>query len=363
MSQIAAGSRSIDCDVHCAVPSTEAIAPYLSEEHWRDHVRITQFSGPGSLALTYPSWHPMLATDGAAITVDSVRSTVLRRSEIAIMQCFYGLESMTHPYLGPALARAVNCWLQREWLDADERLLGSIVVTPQRPAAAAEEIARTAADERFVQVLLPARVQQAYGDQRYWPIWEAAEAHGLPIAITFGGGMGLPPTPANWPSSFFEDYVVGTLGLQSHVTSLVVEGVFQRFPNLEVALFESGVSWLPPLLWRMDQNWKAVRTEAPWLKEAPSAYVRRHIKFGTAPLDLPSRRAHIPYLLEQLWSDELLLYCSDSPHRYEETFDELASCLDAEALDRVLWRNAFDLYRLERFVADGPEARQPEIVS
>jgi predicted TIM-barrel fold metal-dependent hydrolase len=38
----------------------------------------------------------------------------------------------------------------------------------------------------------------------------------------------------------------------SLMTSLVCNGVFDKFPSLQFAIIESGLSWLPHLLWRFD---------------------------------------------------------------------------------------------------------------
>ena len=35
----------IDCDVHGVVPAVEALIPYL-DEHWREVIATSQFSGP-----------------------------------------------------------------------------------------------------------------------------------------------------------------------------------------------------------------------------------------------------------------------------------------------------------------------------
>jgi predicted TIM-barrel fold metal-dependent hydrolase len=221
-------------------------------------------------------------------------------------------------------------------------------VTPQYPDLAVEEIERIAADRRFVQILLPARAPAGYGERRYWPILRAAERHGLAVAISFGGSTGTPPTPLNWLGSYYEEYNAATLNFQSHVMSLVMSGIFAECPALRIVCCESGWTWLPPFLWRMNQEWRAFRREVPWLKQLPpSGHVREHFRFTTQPFDAPATPEHLQYLLDQLGSDELLLYASDYPHRYAHGNGELLDALTAEQAERVRWANAWDLYRLD----------------
>jgi predicted TIM-barrel fold metal-dependent hydrolase len=340
--------RLIDCDVHCAVPSTAALAPYL-DEHWREFLRIGNLSVPPAVATTYPGWNPMVRTDGKEATLERLQAEALDQASLAILTCFYGLESFTHPYLATAMATAVNTWVQKEWLDQDERLLASAVVTPQYPEIAVAEIERVAEDPRFVQILVPA----PYGNQRYWPIWRAAAERGLPVALTFGGGTGTPPTPVNWLGSWFEEYGTAPLNFQSHVMSLAVSGIFDLYPDLRVIVMESGWTWLPALLWRMDQEWKAFQREVPWMTGPPSTYVRKHFRFTTGPTDAPPNAAHLGHVLEQLGSDELLLYGSDWPHRYGDELEQLLAQLSPEQVEKVRWRNAAECYGLESRVATG----------
>ena len=61
--------------------------------------------------------------------------------QIAICNCLYGVQAAFSEDLGAAMARAVNDWIAREWLDRDPRLRASIVV-PQQNA----ELAVAASD-------------------------------------------------------------------------------------------------------------------------------------------------------------------------------------------------------------------------
>jgi predicted TIM-barrel fold metal-dependent hydrolase len=335
----------VDCDVHCDVPSRVALEPHLPE-HWRAYLAETEYREPPGIAYTYPSWSKPLATRG--VTLERVQEDVLPGADAAILGCYYGLESETHPYLARDLATAVNGWLQAEWLDRDDRLLASAVITPQFTESAVAEIERIGPDKRFVQVLLPSRAWDPYGHQRYLPIWEAAARHGLALAITFGGTSGSPSSPVGWFGSHFEEYVYASQVFQTHLASMIAAGVFDRFPDLKVVVLESGWTWLPSCLWRMDTEWKAARRETPWVKELPSEYIRRHVRLTVQPTDMPGSTAHLEQVVEQLGSEELLLWASDYPHTYGSSPDALLAQLGETHAANVLRENAMRTYGLEQ---------------
>jgi len=339
----------IDSDVHCAV-TRDDLMPYVSE-YWRETLETTNQREPGSPAMTYPDWNTALRTRKGDLSLDRLRTDVLDDASYAILYCYYGVEAVTHPYRAEVTATAVNRWLQEHWLDQDSRLRASAVVTPQYPEMAVREIERVAEDPRFVQILLPARAPAGYGHQQYWPILRAAERHGLRVAITAGGGSGAPPTPVGWAGSFYEEYNLAPTLFQSHILSLVMSGIFAECPDLRVVLAESGWTWLPPLMWRMDQEWKAVHREVPWVKDAPSSYVRSFFKLTTQPFDSPESPAHLRALLDHIGSDDMLMYSSDYPHKYLHGNDELLSVPALESREKIRWRTAAALYGLD--VRDG----------
>ena len=80
-----------------------------------------------------------------------------------------------NPHYAAAVATAVNDWLRDEFLERDDRLRASMVVSTLDIPAAVAEIERLAGDDRFVQVLLPVRSDVPYGNRLYHPLYEAAE--------------------------------------------------------------------------------------------------------------------------------------------------------------------------------------------
>ena len=122
-----------------------------------------------------------------------------------------------------------------------------------------------AADPRFVQVLLLIRTAEPLGRRKYWPIYEAAVAHDLPVGIHFGGWGRGPITGVGYGSYYIEDTVGMATAFADQLTSLVCEGVFERFPELKIVLIEGGIAWLAPLMWRLDRACALLRAEAPQL--------------------------------------------------------------------------------------------------
>jgi predicted TIM-barrel fold metal-dependent hydrolase len=262
----------IDCDLAIAAPPVSALRDHLAA-YWRDAVAER---GVRSLEPNYelPGRYPRRPEPAAGVGPAIVRP-------VAAIEALFG-EDLT-----AALARGLNDWLRAEHLDRDARLRGSITVTPHSTEAAVAEIERLAADRRFVQVLLPLRGFVPAGRRELWPIYDACARHGLAVALRPGGNVGGALTPVGWPSHLVEDLASQSQAYQSQVTSLVLEGVFARHPDLRVVLVASGVTWLPPLLWRLDKNWKGVRREVPWVDREPSHAIRRGVRMTVRPFDAP----------------------------------------------------------------------------
>lgn len=196
-----------------------------------------------------------------------------------------------------------------------------------------------------MQVLLPVRADAPYGNRRYHPLLEAAAARGLVVALHAWGRPASAPTPTGFTQTYMEDYLSNQVIVQNHVLSLVSEGAFERFPDLRITLLECGFAWLPALMWRFDKDWKGLWLEVPWVKEAPSAYVRRHFRMSVAPAHLPTDAAETRELLTMVGAD-MLVYASDFPHRHGPTLDALRAIADETELDAIRSENARSFYTL-----------------
>jgi predicted TIM-barrel fold metal-dependent hydrolase len=133
--------------------------------------------------------------------------------------------------------------------------------------------------------------------------------------------------------------------------------VFELHPTLRIALLESGFTWLPAHLWRFDKEWRNLRRLVPWVKRPPSEYVREHVRVAIQPLDPPvsldgaergeRETRQLLEVVDQLGSDDLLMYCSDYPHQHAyDPETELLPHLSEALRRKILEENARSFYRL-----------------
>jgi hypothetical protein len=234
--------------------------------------------------------------------------------EYGILNNLLPVAEQRNPEWGAALAHALNDWQVGEWLDPEPRLRASIAVPYETPELSIAEIEQRARDNRFVQVLMLARTREPLGRRKYWPIFEVAEELDLPIGIHFGGAGGPPITAAGFPSFYIEDHAGMSTAFQDQLTSLIFEGVFERFPGLKVVLIEAGLAWMLPCIWRLDRSWLLLREEIPAVKRPPSDYVRNHIWITTQPIEEPTRGTDLLDVLAELDMNDRIMFSTDYPH-------------------------------------------------
>lgn len=258
-----------------------------------------------------------------------------------------GLGAMPDPDVAAMIAAAYNDWLAEAWLAADDRYRGTLVVGPQDPAQAAQEIRRSGRNERFVAVLLPL-TNILMGQRHYYPIYEAAAELGLPITVHPNSGEGIfrtSPSMAGAAPTYYVEWHTGLSQVfQANLISLVCHGVFERLPGLKVVVTEGGLGWIPDVLWRLDKNVKGLRDEVPWVRRLPSEYVFDHVRFTSQPLPEPRRREHLHTICEIVHADRTLMFSSDYPHWDFDDPRHALTSLPAGIRQRVKVDNAVETY-------------------
>jgi len=341
---------AIDCDIHPGVPDIKRLLRYM-EPFWQESFVARGLDGfdmmsyPLNAPITCrPDWRVKGQRPGSVL--GDMQRDALDRFGIGMAICnpLTGGQVSVSESMGAAICSAVNDWIIEEWLDKDKRLRASIVVPAQAPYMAVEEIERRAGDHRFVQILMPVACEMMLGRSYYWPIYEAAVKHNLPIGLHAGSMYRYAPTPTGWPSHFLQDYVAHSNTFEDQLLSLISNGIFTKFPNLRVVLIESGVTWLPGFIWRAVKTWRGVRAEVPWVNRSPADILRENVRLTMQPVDAPPDPQVIERLMEQIDSDRMLLFASDYPHWQFEGDAVLPSGLSPALLRRIRVDNPLETY-------------------
>ncbi|MEH3107696.1 MAG: amidohydrolase family protein [Sphingomonas fennica] len=339
----------IDCDIHPTVNGTADLVPYL-EGYWREMVPMRTMHMLD--LMSYPPHSPLSARDEwrsangrGGVEFEKVQREALDGfgSRAAICNVLYGGPALYSDDMAAAICRATNDWLADKWLSRDPRLRGSIVVPVEAPEMAVAEIERLAADKRFVQVMVLCMGEMPLGRKHYWPIWAACEKHGLPVGIHAGSSYRHPPSSIGYGSFMLEDYVAQSQTFGAQVASMVIEGVFEKYPALKVVLIESGFTWLPSFLWRLDKTWRGLRAEVPWITRPPFQIVRDHIRMTLQPVDVPDGQK-LERIVDQLGSDDMLLFSTDYPHKQFEGDEAMPAAMPESLRARILWDNPLATY-------------------
>ncbi len=349
--------RIIDTDIHNTV-SRERMLDFI-DEAWKTRLAAGN-AGPGHLGY----WNPNGVMRADAVTEDGTR---IESDPALLAEHFldpYGIDFgvlnppgmhlgvSPEPDYAAAYCSAVNDVIVNDWLTADPRYLGSILVSQSDPKLAAREIHRLGEHPRMVQVLMGSGSQFPMGHRWMDPIFEAASQYKLPVTIhpgNEGTGVAGPSTPAGYAGSYLEWHTNLASNYIAHLVSLLVEGTFIKYPNVKFIMLEGGVSWIPPILWRLDKNWKALRQSVPWVTRLPSEYAREHILLSTQPIEEPDDPHHFKAILNMFDAEHMLMFSSDYPHWDGDTPDFAARAFPREMRQRVMSENAREVYNLPPF--------------
>lgn len=342
----------VDCDVHIVPRDQAELDQYLS----REEQRLVEIAGdrvfiggafPRFSLFRDDAWPEHGGPPGS--DYELLRHQLLDAFDVD----FVTLGPFTATYtinaeLSAAIARATNDWQLEAWIARDDRLCGGICVPFEAPDLAVQEIERRAGHDDFIQVYTVGRTMEPLGRRKYWPIYEAASAAGLPISFHGYGWGGHPTTGASWASYYLEDHAVISSDMSHQLASLVFEGVFDRYPDLKIVVVESSFAWMEPLMWRLDRAFALLAHEVPHLSRSPSEYIRDHVWITSQPVDEPTRPRDFVGLVEGTHLVDRLLFASDYPHwDFDDPVRSFPARLNDEVMRKVMSQNARSLFDLD----------------
>jgi predicted TIM-barrel fold metal-dependent hydrolase len=213
---------------------------------------------------------------------------------------------------------AFNLWLDDDWgYHYEDRMFAVPYVPLLDPAAAADELERllgagaVAVNVRSAPVPVPGGYRSPF-DPVYDGFWGLADEAGLVVA-THAGIDGYDALVQMWEpgegeSSLFRSPLRGIVtkgrSVSDFYAAAVCHRIFERFPRLRLASVESGASWIPDLLHRLDD---AANRNPGYFAEHPRDVFGEHVWVT------PFWEDDIGELLADTRSDRLLLG-SDWPH-------------------------------------------------
>jgi len=244
-----------------------------------------------------------------------------------------------HDDLAAALARAYNEWVLTEIYDESEGIHGPIAVAPQKPYKAAEEIDDRKNESGVSSVYIPSGgTHPPLGNEKYEPIYEAAENAGLSITLHNASGTQMINFPLQFigTNRYLSNHVpTHAMTHMMHITDMITRGVPVQFPDLEFVFQEAGIGYIPYLMRRLDNEYSEKREDAPMLEQMPSEYIHDQFYFTSQPAEGIKESQYITNQVELLGPDNLM-FSSDYPHLDFDHSEELLRALKGSFSDEEI---------------------------
>jgi predicted TIM-barrel fold metal-dependent hydrolase len=206
------------------------------------------------------------------------------------------------------VCRAYNTMMSERYIKYNRRLHAVALLPIQDIKEAAKELKRCVKELHMAGgVIAPVGFSMPLGDPYFDPLYAEAETLGAPLCIHGAPSRGL-------GFDFFRSLIEARtlshpFAQMIQLTSVILEGVLERFPKLKIASLEAGCAWIPFLMDRLDMEYSHRQHQAPLLKKRPSEYM----KGGQIYYHTELWESLLPLAIERIGED-LFLYASDYPH-------------------------------------------------
>jgi hypothetical protein len=256
-----------------------------------------------------------------------------------------GVEELEAPE-AVALAHDTNDALAEAIAKRRTRLSGFAALAIAAPDQAAKELERRFSGQAFVGAVINGHHRGRYLDDKlFWPVLEAAESLGAPIYLhptrppkpvieASFGGFAAPVTEMLSGPGFGWHIETAV-----HVLRMVLGGVFDRFPKLQIVIGHMGEG-LPFFIQRVD----VMSVELTQLKRPVSAYLRDNLHYTFAGFNFP--QTFLDLLLEI--GVGRIMFSADYPYasmtKARAFLDQIP--VSAADLERIAHGNAESLFKL-----------------
>jgi predicted TIM-barrel fold metal-dependent hydrolase len=146
--------------------------------------------------------------------------------------------------------------------------------------------------------------------------------------------------------------------MMANVVNMVMTGVFDKFPGLDVVAQEAGTHWIPYLAYRTDEYYqidsedvklaeRLYDQDQEYLERLPSEYIFDNLYVTTQPIALPPRADHVEAMLTLTRAADMFMFSTDWPHNALDTFDWITDTrgIDDDLRASILYENALHVLR------------------
>ena len=271
----------IDCDRHVGVHQFSDIFPHMSLS-WQKHFERIEFVGVTAEA----SNHIWVSERWNAPIVNLSPPAPDGNEYLLVPHQPLAVNGWADKVASKIFLSAFNSYGEEHWASEHNKL--ALVVSPADPVWSAEEIRRrVGANPNIGAIALPLS-PTLLGSFALHPIYEAAAEVALPILLHYSGVegkyLGAPPLSGGLHHSAFSRLTLMPHLAETNITSLVFEGIPERYPTVRFIFAGFGFTWLPSLMWRMDREWRTFRHDLPWVKHPPSTYLTDRVWHTSFPI-------------------------------------------------------------------------------
>lgn len=336
-------NRYVDCDGH-VMERIDEISEYIGEPfRTAGHINprrslpsLDRFHTPRLEERKPGTFDP---TVGPEKWVQFLEKTGL---EYSVLYPTEGLAygQVVFPAWATAYAKAYNDWLYERYLQFSGRLKGIALIPMQDIPSAVAELRRAVKELGMAGAMIPSNgLNPHLGAKHFWPVYEEAERLDCALAVHGGcyGDLGF-----NTYTVFPATRALGMpFPLAIAATGMMVDGVFDAFPDLRVGFLEGGTAWIPLVIDRLERELEYGGLK---LKRKPEDY----FTCGRIFVGCEGNEKALAYAIERV-GPEPFMFASDFPHEIT-----LGNCM--EEINEILERD--DLKEDHKAAILGENARR-----
>ena len=266
--------------------------------------------------------------------------------------CSLVLYSVPDGDLLTAIFRTYNDWVAEFCNAFPKRLRGIGALNTDDIQSGVEELERCA-KMGLVGAIIPVYPPEdrPYDSPEYEPLWAAAQDLGMPLALHVatkrpGAGHAFSSLESRKGAHIVTvDYFA-----RVSLAHIILSGVFERHPKLQVGSVEHELAWIPHLLSQMDYRYtQGTRENFPYRFSndmLPSDFFHRNVFLGFQEDGLGIQMRHIIGLDNILWGSDYPHHESTFPKSREILEEILSDCTEEEKA-KIAGANAARIYHLD----------------